>query len=92
MKNLITLMMIVILGLSGVTFAQNQPEKSKKPDATFQEFLKKADKDNDGKVSKEEFLAIKEDKVTAEEKFKKMDTNGDGYITEDEYNSAHKNK
>ncbi|MDY6857018.1 MAG: EF-hand domain-containing protein [Thermodesulfobacteriota bacterium] len=41
-------------------------------------FIKKIDKDNDGRVSKEEYLA----KYT--EKFDRLDANKDGYIDKDE--------
>jgi hypothetical protein len=40
--------------------------------------MAKADKNGDGKISKEEFLAV------AEGRFAKMDKNGDGFITKDE--------
>ena len=80
--------MIVSLWLSGGAFAQNKPgsEPEKKAHEEFQTLLKQADKNKDGKLSKDEYLATcKDDKKTCEDKFKAIDENGDGYITEEEY-------
>jgi hypothetical protein len=51
------------------------------------DMIKKFDKNGDGKVSQDEFVAG----VTAEatERFKKLDKNGDGFITQDELDAAH---
>lgn len=52
------------------------------------EMFKKSDSDNNGKVSKEEFLK------QATEKFQSYDENGDGSLSEEEHESmaAHKHK
>ncbi len=51
------------------------------------EMFKKLDKDNDGFISKEEYLAspmAKKDSAKAEEMFGKRDKNGDGKLSKDE--------
>lgn len=48
--------------------------------------MEKADKNNDGVISKSEFMA------SHEEKFTKMDANGDGNITKEEINTYKENK
>ena len=45
-------------------------------------FIKRADTNNDGKISKEEFEAL--GKKESEERFGRMDANGDGFIDQDE--------
>ena len=46
------------------------------------EFLKRADADNDGKVSKEEFVKFRT--AEADEQFARIDANGDGFVGEEE--------
>lgn len=51
----------------------------------------KADKDNDGKVTKEEFIAAtagKTDKAKAEKAFARKDKNHDGSLTKEEFGGA----
>jgi Ca2+-binding EF-hand superfamily protein len=50
----------------------------------MQEHMKAADTNNDGKISKAEFLQ------QAEVRFKKMDSNGDGGITKEELEAMRK--
>jgi Ca2+-binding EF-hand superfamily protein len=50
------------------------------------EFMKRADTNNDGKISKDEFLAMS--KAEAEERFSKVDANGDGSVDQSELASA----
>ena len=45
-------------------------------------FIKRADTNNDGKISKEEFEAL--GKKESEERFARMDGNGDGFVDQDE--------
>ena len=75
------------MNISTLTFAQNQSKKESDNEArdAFHKFIEISDKNHDGKISRDEFPAIKKDKVAGEAKFKKIDTNGDGFITEDEY-------
>lgn len=87
MKNLITLIMIVLTWFASVSFTLNQSgnDTEKKAHEEFQALLKQTDKNKDGKISKDEYLVILKDKNAVEDKFKKYDLNGDGFITEDEY-------
>jgi Ca2+-binding EF-hand superfamily protein len=59
--------------------------------AMWQEMLKKADKDGDGKLSKSEFTAARPQGApgaNADDLFKKIDTNNDGFIDEAENAAA----
>lgn len=47
------------------------------------EFLKRADKDGDGKISKDEFKAMAQ-RDEGDERFARADANGDGYLDSDE--------
>ena len=47
------------------------------------EFLKRADKDGDGKISKDEFKAMSQ-RDESEERFGRADSNADGYLDSDE--------
>jgi hypothetical protein len=51
----------------------------------YQQILAGADKNKDGKLSKEECLAISRDKKKVEKDCTYWDANGDGFITKDEY-------
>jgi Ca2+-binding EF-hand superfamily protein len=44
----------------------------------------KMDKNNDGKISLEEFKNSKKDAAKAEKMFKKLDKNNDGFLTKEE--------
>lgn len=56
---------------------QQVTPKQSQPKSTTNGFMKRADRDGDGKVSKEEFRG-------PAEHFNHLDKNGDGFITEDE--------
>ena len=90
---------LAVLGVSmvlvtSVGAADEQKDKKRDPAALF----KKLDTNNDGKISKDEFLKIA-DKIKAkagddkaakitqmlEKVFDKLDTNKDGYLTPDEF-------
>ncbi len=63
-------------------------EGAKKPKGNPEEMFKKLDKDANGSVSKEEFLAGpfgKKDPTKAEETFKKKDKDGDGSLSKEEF-------
>ena len=51
----------------------------------MEQIYKTVDKDQDGKLSKEEYFAIWKDKTTAEKNFRWYDKDGDGYITKEEF-------
>jgi Ca2+-binding EF-hand superfamily protein len=90
---------LAVLGVSMVLVtsagaADEQKDKKRDPAALF----KKLDTNNDGKISKDEFLKIA-DKIKAkagddkaakitqmlEKAFDKLDTNKDGYLSPDEF-------
>lgn len=58
------------------------------PGRGFAEFLKRADTDGDGKVSKDEFMALERLKKLSDQQksqmFARLDKNGDGFVTADE--------
>ncbi len=85
---------LCILAISGAVALQagdkKKPEGAAKatPEAAF----KKLDKDGDGFVSKEEYLAspaAMKDAAKAEAHFKKLDTNSDGKLSLEEFSAAH---
>ena len=78
---------MLVLFAAGCTFAQQERKGDddkndrKGPPPSAEEFIKRLDKDGDGKVSKTEFDG-------PSEHFTKFDKNGDGYISEDEVPSG----
>jgi len=58
-------------------------EKERKRDAV-KEFLKKKDKNNDGSVSRDEYLADESDKEAAGKKFDEFNKNGDRALAKSE--------
>ncbi|OYW30057.1 MAG: hypothetical protein B7Z47_04040 [Chthoniobacter sp. 12-60-6] len=61
---------------------QGGPQGGGDPGARLAEFIKRADADSDGKISKEEFANL--GKKESEERFGKMDGNSDGFVDQDE--------
>ena len=78
------------LGIASADSDQSAP-RSGKSDATHR-FIKKADADGDGAVSREEFAALERvarlPEAQRDEIFKRLDKNGDGVIRADEIGSA----
>lgn len=79
--------------LSASTFAEGAKGGGKgkgkqRPHLSPEERIKKWDKDNDGKLSLDEFKAKKKDATKAEARFKKIDANNDGFVTLDEMKAA----
>ena len=73
-----------IVWMANDTFAQSQNRQERKEPPTFKALLKEMDKNEDGKLSKDEVKGpLKED-------FKKIDTNKDGFITKKELDKAPK--
>lgn len=87
MKNLITLIMIAFVWMWSVSFTipQSNDAKDKKAHDEFKTLLQQTDKNKDGKISKDEYLAVF---PGGEDKFMSLDKNGDGFITEEEYVSV----
>ncbi len=78
---------VAVVISSGSVWAQEQ--KPPKPKLTQDEVFKKLDKDGDGAVSKDEFMAPSVKKPELKEKldarFAKLDKNGDGKLTLEEF-------
>lgn len=98
MKKIITLLSVLAMAAT-VSAAEGDAKKKGDgkakgkgdPAAAF----KKMDKDSDGKVSKEEFMATpqaKKDAAKAGESFGKRDKNGDGSLSMEEFAPAKKKK
>jgi hypothetical protein len=86
MKKQILFLLIFIVSTSMALFAQiPAKEMEKNIRQIYKDLLKETDKNKDGKISKDEYLAIYKDKKKAEKNFKSWDTDKDGFITEDEY-------
>jgi len=83
MKKLLALALIA--GMFMPLMSGAQEKKGKSPEEQF----KALDSNNDGKLSKEEFVArVKDDaekKGKAEMRFGRMDTNNDGFVSLEEY-------
>jgi Ca2+-binding EF-hand superfamily protein len=83
-----------ILAILALAATVNAAEGAKKPDAgkkkgppNPEQMMKTLDKDGNGSISKEEFLAspgAKKDAAKAEERFGKMDKNKDGSLSKEE--------
>ena len=89
MKSIITL--VAVLGIASIGFSadEKKPAEGKAkpdPEATF----KKKDANNDGKLSKEEFLkgAKEENKAKMETMFSAKDKDKDGNLTLEEFKAA----
>jgi Ca2+-binding EF-hand superfamily protein len=76
----------IILFMSNYSFGQPPQDSDKKKPPTFKQLLKEMDKNEDGKLSKNEVQGpLKND-------FSKIDTDEDGFITEKELEKAPKPK
>lgn len=92
MKALVTT--LALLSIASVSVNAQDAGKKKAP-MDPAEMVKKLDKDGNGKVSKEEFLAspqAKKDAAKAEERFGKMDKDKDGSLTVEELTPKKKAK
>lgn len=76
---------LLTIGCLQTTQAQSQKREQKKP-PTFSELLKDMDKNEDGKLAKNEL------KGPLKENFSEVDTDEDGFITEEEFKKAPKPK
>ncbi len=101
MKTILTLCALAICGAFTLHAADgNKPKKPQegKPGAgghNPEEIFKKLDTNNDGFVSKDEFMAgprAKEDPAKAAERFKMLDKKGEGKITLEEFKAGHDHK
>tara|TARA_R110002049_G_scaffold272070_1_gene449333 strand:- start:873 stop:1157 length:285 start_codon:yes stop_codon:yes gene_type:complete len=78
---------VLVLGIaivSNISYGQSNNRQDGKKPPTFKQLLKEMDKNEDGKLSREEVKGpLKED-------FAKIDANEDGFITEKELKNAPK--
>jgi|WetSurSiteA1Bulk_404760.scaffolds.fasta_scaffold116235_2 hypothetical protein len=83
---LLTRLMIVITAILTGLWA-SQPAGAVPPlEQSREKHFQQLDKNRDGRVSREEFLAPwKANRQIAEEQFRKFDKNGDGFLTPEEY-------
>ncbi|WP_323787988.1 EF-hand domain-containing protein [Psychroserpens sp.] len=89
MKNNIFKIAVLGFGIlinSNISFGQPKGKQERKEPPTFSELLKEMDKNEDGKLSKDEI------KGPLKENFSKVDTDEDGFITEKEFEKAPKPK
>ncbi|WP_179352530.1 EF-hand domain-containing protein [Winogradskyella vidalii] len=85
-KTLKTVVLVfgIALGMSTNSYAQSQDRQERKAPPTFAELLEEMDKNEDGKLSKDELNGpLKDD-------FSKIDTDEDGFISEEEFKNAPK--
>ena len=90
MKALTTTLALLAIAAVGVNA---QDAGTNKAPMSPEEMFKKLDKDGNGSVSKEEFMAspgAKKDATKAEERFGKMDKNKDGSLSKEEMTPKNK--
>jgi hypothetical protein len=80
-------MMLITAAVLAIMLAGRGPADGVIPLERARELhFQQLDKNRDGKVSREEFLAPwKANREIAEQQFRQFDKNGDGFITPDEY-------
>lgn len=87
MKSITSILAILALAATvNAAEGDKKPEEGKKK-GNPEEMFKKLDKDGNGSISKEEFMAspnAKKDEAKAAERFGKMDKNSDGSLTKEE--------
>jgi Ca2+-binding EF-hand superfamily protein len=79
----------VVIGL-GAAQAQDSKKPPKKPHKTVEEIFKAKDTNQDGKLSKEEYMKDVPEarKAAMEKRFTAMDTDKDGFVTPEEMKAA----
>jgi len=84
-----------VLALASFTLNAAEGDAPKKPKMSPEDAFKKLDKDSNGAVSKEEFLAspqAKKDAAKAEKMFTAKDKDANGSLSLDEYKAGGKKK
>ena len=84
------LILSALLVSASLTFAADEPKKpaGDKPKMDPEAVFKKKDTNNDGKLSKEEFLKGAKDAAKAEAAFTAKDKDKDGFLTLEEFKAA----
>jgi len=76
----------IVLSLAIITGMNNAfAQKKQRPMMRCEDHFKSTDTDKDGKVTLEEFSAIKHPRGNAKDLFKSRDVNNDGFLTVDEF-------
>ena len=86
-----TTIALAVLATSALMLPCRAQEAADKPKRTPEEAFAKLDKNSDGAVSKEEFMASKKaqkDPEKAAKKFGKMDTDANGSLSLDEFKAG----
>jgi Ca2+-binding EF-hand superfamily protein len=81
MKNLLKITVLAALIPATALLADDKPKGKGNP-------FKKHDTDNDGKISKAEFLAPAKNKEAAEGRFAKADADKDGFLSAEEFKAT----
>ncbi|MEZ5386082.1 MAG: EF-hand domain-containing protein [Prosthecobacter sp.] len=96
MKSITSLLAILALAATvNAAEGDKKPEGGKKKAPDMEAVFKKLDKDGNGSISKDEFLASpqgKKDATKAGEVFGKKDKNGDGSLSKEEFTAQGKKK
>ena len=80
---------LIFVGSAGFVWAAGQGQAGQAaPAMKCQERFDAMDTNHDGKVTREEFMAVKHPGGRAEEVFKARDLNGDGVLTKEEFCSG----
>jgi Ca2+-binding EF-hand superfamily protein len=80
---------VIALMLADAASAKPQKNKQPSPPPRTSPSFSALDKNNDGRLSLEEFNAGFPNLANPEEKFKSLDTNGDGFVGMDEYKAGY---
>lgn len=88
----ITSILFALLVATSFTFAADEAKKKEGDRPDPEAMFKKADANNDGKVSKEEFLKGAKDAAKKEAQFAAKDKDKDGNLTLEEFKAGGKKK
>lgn len=81
--------LVTVFFVTGVAFAQGQGGQGQSgqgaPMMGCQQRFDALDTNHDGKVTKEEFMAVPHHRDNAEQMFNAMDANKQGYLTKDQF-------
>lgn len=96
MKSITSILAILALAATvNAAEGDKKPEEGAKKKANPEEVFKRLDKDANGSVSKEEFLAspqAKKDEAKATERWTKLDKDANGSLTKEEFTAGGKKK
>lgn len=79
---------LVVLASALILSACSSSEPEQRPERDPQVFFQRMDKDQDGRISWDEFRDMPSRMGSPEERFQRIDKDADGYITLDEFSAA----